>query len=85
MIHSTHFIYGYMVWRYLVKDSLDSEWGNPMPPHGLNFPTDKKAHIVAFDTPVAEHWLKQDSPVLPMLFTKHISQSSISFTNFNMD
>ena len=31
MMHSPHFIYGYMV----VKGHLDSERGNPLPPHGL--------------------------------------------------
>ena len=34
MMHSTHFIYGYMV-SDMVKDHSDSERGNPLPPHGL--------------------------------------------------
>ena len=47
----------------MVKDHLNSERGNPLPPHGLLFPisskgfymhhlTDRIAHTMAFVTPV---------------------------------
>ena len=65
-MHSTHFIYGYMV-----KDHSDSEKGNPLPPHRLPFTINSKgsfiytipdriAHTTAFVTPVVEHWLEQE-------------------------
>ena len=50
-MHSTHFIYGYMV-----KDHSDSERGNPLPTH----PNDRITHITAVVTPVVEHWLKRE-------------------------
>ena len=38
-MHSTHFIYGYMVSGHIVKDHSDSEKrGNPLPLRGLLFP-----------------------------------------------
>ena len=40
--HSTHFIYGYMV-----KDHLDSERRNPLPPHGLLFPLEARVILHA--------------------------------------
>ena len=70
--HSTHFIYGYMASWHMVKDHSDSEWGNPLPPHGLLFPINSKgffymhnpidriAHTTAFVTPVVEHWLERE-------------------------
>ena len=53
---------------HMVKDHSDSERGNPLPPHGLLFPINSKgsfictiperrAHTMAFVTPVVEHWL----------------------------
>ena len=52
----------------MVKDHSDSEKGNPLPPHGLLFPslfymhhpTDRIAHTTAFVTPVVEHWLERE-------------------------
>ena len=40
-MHSTHFIYGYMV-SDMVKDHSDSERRNPLPPHWLLFPISSK-------------------------------------------
>ena len=40
--HSTHFIYGYMASRHMVKDHSDSERGNPLLPHRLLFPISSK-------------------------------------------
>ena len=40
--HSTHFMYGYMASRHMVKNDSDSERGNPLPPHGLLFPISSK-------------------------------------------
>ena len=37
MMHSTHFIYGYMA-SDMVKDDSDFDSRNPLPPHGLLFP-----------------------------------------------
>ena len=37
MMHSTHFIYGYMASDIMVKDHSDSERGNPLPLHELSF------------------------------------------------
>ena len=56
----------------MVKDHLDSEKGNPLPPHGLLFPisskgyfymhhpTDRIIHTTAFVTPVVEPWLERE-------------------------
>ena len=58
--HSTHFIYGYMV-SDMVKNCSDSERGNSL--QGLCYmhhPTDRIAHIMAFVTPVVEHWLERE-------------------------
>ena len=43
--HSTHFIYGYMA-SDMVKDHLDSERGNPLPPHGLLFSINSKGSFI---------------------------------------
>ena len=40
-MHSTHFINGHMV-----KDHSDSERGNPLPPHRLLFPINRKGYFV---------------------------------------
>ena len=57
---------------HMVKDHLDSERENPLPPHELlcpnnskmffymHHPTDRIAHITAFVTPVVEHWLRRE-------------------------
>ena len=37
MMHSTHFIYGYMAYD-MAKGHSDSERGNQLPPHGILFP-----------------------------------------------
>ena len=69
-MHSTHFIYGYMDIRHMVKDHSDSEKGNPLSPHRLllsinskgsfymHHPTDRITHTTSFVTPVVEHWLE---------------------------
>ena len=56
----------------MVKDHSDSEWGNPLPPHGLLFPISSKgsficiipqdriSHTTSFVTPVVEHWLDRE-------------------------
>ena len=58
--------------RHMVKDHSDSEEGNLLPPHRLLFPinskgsfictipTDRIAHMMAFVTPVVEHWLERE-------------------------
>ena len=46
-MHSTHFIYGYNGVGHMVKDHSDSERGNPLPPHGLLFPTNSKVLLYA--------------------------------------
>ena len=44
MMHSTHFIYGYMV-----KDHSDSVTGNPLPPlHRLLFPISSKGFFYMY-------------------------------------
>ena len=69
--HSTHFIYGYMASRHMVKDHSDSEKGNPLLPHRLLLSINSKGsfictipdritHITAFVTPVVEHWLERE-------------------------
>ena len=45
--HSTHFIYGYMASKHMVKDHSDSERGNPLPPHGLLFPINARVILYA--------------------------------------
>ena len=46
MMHSTHFIYGYMASDYMVKDHSDSERGNPLLPHMLLFPINSKDSFI---------------------------------------
>ena len=57
--------------RHMVKDHSEIWRGNPLPPHGLLFPINRKgsfictipdriAHITAFVTPVVEHWLERE-------------------------
>ena len=53
-MHSTHFIYGYMV-----SDHSDSEIGNLLPQH-MHHPTDRISHTMAFVTTVVEHWLERE-------------------------
>ena len=45
-MHSTHFIYGYMSVRHMVKDHSDSEKGNPLTPHRLLFPISSKGSFI---------------------------------------
>ena len=45
--HSTHFIYGYMGVRHMVKDHSDSETKNPLLPHGLLFPLTARVLLYA--------------------------------------
>ena len=66
-MHSTHFVYCYMVSDIMVKDHSDSKRENPLPLlHGLHYlvsnnviftqhPIDRIAHTTAFITPVVEH------------------------------
>ena len=44
MMHSTHFIYGYMA-SDMVNDHSDSERGNPLLPHGLLFSISSKVFL----------------------------------------
>ena len=44
--HITHFIYGYMASRQMVKDHSDSEKGNPLPPHRLLFLINSKGSFI---------------------------------------
>ena len=45
--HSTHFVYGYMATDIImVKDILDNESANPLPPHGLLFPFSRKGSFI---------------------------------------
>ena len=68
--HSTHLFTVIWSQTYDIKDPLDSERGNPLPPHRLNlsnyqqgffymhYPRDRITHTMAFITPVVEHWLE---------------------------
>ena len=67
-MHSTYLqLYGI---THMVKvHSEDSEKVKPLPPHGLLFPisskgyficTDRITHIMAFVTPVVEHWMERE-------------------------
>ena len=70
MTHSTHFVLRLYGVRHMVKNHSDSERGNPLPPHGLLFPTSSKGymhhpkdritHTTVFVTPVVEHWLERE-------------------------
>ena len=65
----THFIYGYIGVRHMIKDHKDNEKGNPLPPHGLllsnnqqgifcmHFPIERTVHTTAFDIRVVGHLL----------------------------
>ena len=71
MMHSTHFIYGYMALD-MEKDHSYSKRGNLLLPllwllllissKGSFICTipDRIAHTMAFVTPVVEHWLEQE-------------------------
>ena len=71
MLRLTHYILWLYSIRHMVKDHSDNERGNPLLPHGLLFPIssegsfictipDRIAHIMAFVTPVVEHWLERE-------------------------
>ena len=62
MMHSTHFIYGFMESDIImVKDHSESERGNLLPPHGLLFPISSIPQTTAFVTPVVEQWLQREN------------------------
>ena len=62
MMHSTHFIYGFMESDIImVKDHSESERGNLLLPHGLLFPINTIPQTTAFVTPVVEHWLQREN------------------------
>ena len=46
--HSTHFIYGYIIYgvRHMVKDYSDSEKGNLLPPHRLLLSINSKGSFI---------------------------------------
>ena len=44
--HSTHFILRFCSVGHMVKDHLDSERGNLLPPHGLLFPINSKGSFI---------------------------------------
>ena len=69
---NTFYIWLYYL-EHMVKEHSDSERGNPLPPlNGLlilisskfffymQHPTDRIAHIIAFVTPVVDHWLERE-------------------------
>ena len=68
-MHSTHFVYSYME-SDMVKDHLDSERKNLLPPvHNyliyskgfyMCYPTNRIGYTMAIVMPVVEHWLKQE-------------------------
>ena len=45
--HSTHFIIRLYGVGHMAKDHLDSERGNPLPPHGLLFPITARVNLYA--------------------------------------
>ena len=45
-MHSTHFILRLYSVGHMVKDHLDSERRNPLPPHGLLFPINSKGSFI---------------------------------------
>ena len=57
----------------MVEDQLESDRGNPLPPHwqqGLFYmhrPTDRISHTTAFVTPVVDHWLSEWWKVIKVL------------------
>ena len=69
--HNTFYLRIYGV-GHMVKDHSDSERRNPLPPHGLLFPINRKgsficiipqnriAHTTAFVTQFMEHWLERE-------------------------
>ena len=64
--HSTHFNTVKYGVGHVVKDHSDSKRGNPRPPNHQDngrpncvYPTDRIAHVAAFDTPVVDHWLER--------------------------
>ena len=59
MMHSTHFIYGYMV-----KDHSDSERGNLLPPHRLLFLINSKGFLYALSH-------RQDNTYHSLCYTSH--------------
>ena len=60
--HSTHFYLRLYSVGHMVKDYLDSENGNPMPPELFysHHPSDRIEHTTAFVTPVVEVWLERE-------------------------
>ena len=54
--HSTHFILWLYGVRHMVTDHSDSERGNPLPPHGLLFPT---ARVILYAPPHRQDLLYQ--------------------------
>ena len=67
-MHSTHFIYGYIVSDIWLRTN---EKGNPLLPHRLLLSINSKgsfictiphriSHATAFVTPVVEHWLERE-------------------------
>ena len=44
--HSTHFIYGYMVFDIWQRITLIVREGNPLPPNGLLFPINSKGSFI---------------------------------------
>ena len=76
-MHSTHFIYGYIGVRHMVKDHSDSEKGNLLLPQRLLFLISSKSyficiiritHTMAFVASVLEHWLEQANQYKTQVF-----------------
>ena len=55
-------LYGF---GHMVEDHSDSERGNPLPPHGLLFPINRKGSFICtipqtgYHIPVVDHWLER--------------------------
>ena len=60
-MHSTHFIYGYML-SDMVEDHSENERGNLLQQgiFYMHHPTDRITHTTVFVIPVMEHWLEWD-------------------------
>ena len=59
MTHSTHFILRLYGVGHMVKDHSDSEGGNPLPPHGLLFPINRKGSFICTITQTGQPLLHQ--------------------------
>ena len=72
IIHSTHFVYCYLLSRHMVKYCTDNKRGNPLPFHVVFFLIGSKVSFIwtisdmielttIFVSPVVEHMLNQET------------------------